>query len=1838
MRAAARPVSDYRVRYSTALKYAGLFTKEPEIIRGLMDANVPLALSLRAFNPYQARKQQGIDEKMLQAGYSNASLEPNVSRAGPSAEEMKQRRDQLLESAKGGGGVFGFLGDVGSGIGHFLTQDIPAAANAVYETVFSPFRAGYATETSFDKDLAEAQRNISGIPVIGQVGQVGSSVAGGIVNYAEGLYRLISGDVSDEQKKDIARGGGDPSSFGSRFSHYFHDLSEKRTPVADADVEWLKGLGKYSASDVDAAREIVTSGAMEDLARSMPALSPQAQDLILRANKDKNASDLLMAMGDVTQTSFGGRLVRATMPDAAPGEWFGPGSMSRGLAAGVAELIATWHIDPTVLAAKGFMAARAAPWTIRFNDADVIDNTVQMFKASDDAFRPKGRLAVRFDQAMDAADQIVVAQAKGVEGKIQAAKVRESWLRRYPGYDATLDTLVAYRSGAADRLRVKTLDEGAADAKEALDAGTQTRSWALEMGGDGTPLWRYTWDDGTKLNAEERARERARMANELSEFVLADAFASGRELTGSRLLMPGQVSINGKLRDAVAPVLEAFSRRDKSVLKQLDEVGTTKINLNGFVATDEAGRWDTLVSPESSQWYRNNYTFGITHMMSRAWRSFERTFSNKVIVPSHPDSTKVFGQLVSQFMPKRQAQMITAQYSASTPAERWVMTRQSIGSLLNVMNLRDTEAGKLIVERLSKGLIPAQDAIQGYRAGGLEHYTTPSNNLIKVGDLQMPAAVHPWQVAEGIQLPNWRELRHLASRNKVLDVVTRTMDGDTANALVRVWKASKVTTFSNMARQVLEGLAFTAWRDPKALQGIRTGRKAVKAAVLEGKVDTNDIKRLVGKVNQFSATDLKTLERVRSTDPEQFVNTVSALLAKNGFDAGASDVLARMASNVDVAEFFGSLKVKGPIRPGWLAAVGPYDRLRKYRAERLRTKGGTLVESSLSRKLDEDLIVGITHAAARRLGYAAESHVFNTSERGNRVNRQLVLDAAGKGIGMRPVKVSNAYEWADDGNLNPMLWAGELGRRMADPTGKTALSLMAHRFLAGRAIKARAAQTGMAIPNIDKISAAQFRKYAQSWGLDESKFTNVDDLMAYMYAEHEWGLPMRTNAGRMHYLPDGTFATSVPDRAVAAYHAGRAAVDDLVHHLGGTIDRAASGAITRIDFPDEMDHILRKVARGDMPTVEDLAKVPAGVRPEGMVAPIYAPTIPTGEGRWQGLANIVSRAYGTVVAQPLENLYLMPAFLSHRRAAYGEIEPFLESLIKRGMPEDQAAYLAETMVADRSIARIFNTSDNPMERTVFAEMSDKWLMFSRANIDFLRRLIHASVASPVGIARANVLMHAGVHTGILHNEPYQDENGNTEQRLTFTYPGSALAQRVFADAGVALGLLPEEILRVPQFNGFKSQVRFLNPGISNPTGFSVNPIFGHTVDFAEKLWPQATVDLERIKRMFSGGQDFEGVEPALSLKNLTPSMFSRFVPLMQKGDADGQFQSAMRAAMMYAEVNGQAPDANASPAEKSRFLDSVKATASNIITMRALFGMFAPATPIAADPEAIELDTLARMQGVPNLRSEFFTIREELARKYPDNFIRANSEAVAEFARRYPGELITNPAAFSIGSTKVQGVEEGYVPYTIEATRWLFENLDFVRENPTVAIALMPKSTADGDFSNEAYKLQLKFDLRTHKDLNEFYNDLVYSDDIGAYYKTRSAYFAAMRENPAVKKSLSAKLDAWEAGWERTHPLAAAELNRRSDPDFVHAEVAPSLDRIIKNIDGLPAGMNSARAGIQEMYDDYATYRKNFMGLGFYDNAGRAKTNSAYQKAGDVKWIGTPLENLWDLMRVTEGR
>jgi hypothetical protein len=188
----------------------------------------------------------------------------------------------------------------------------------------------------------------------------------------------------------------------------------------------------------------------------------------------------------------------------------------------------------------------------------------------------------------------------------------------------------------------------------------------------------------------------------------------------------------------------------------------------------------------------------------------------------------------------------------------------------------------------------------------------------------------------------------------------------------------------------------------------------------------------------------------------------------------------------------------------------------------------------------------------------------------------------------------------------------------------------------------------------------------------------------------------------------------------------------------------------------------------------------------------------------------------------------------------------------------------------------------------------------------------------------------------------------------------------------------------------------------------------------------------------------------------------------------------------------------------------------------------------------------------------------------------------------------------------------------------MLDNLDWVKENQSIAFHLLP--TAEGKWFEAApYRLQFRQELREHKSLEEFYRDAAVSDELSEFFNMSKQVKQAKFMNPGAEKDLDAKFQAWIQRWQQFHPGAAAELDRRNDPNRVHAELAPALGRAAEG--NLPEDIKHLQPALKEMYADYKAYRAAYAQA---PRNQRAAVNGKYRDYGDRRWTGTPLEALWN--------
>lgn len=1837
---ATAPVSDARLRYITNAKYSGMFKDEPEILQAFVNSDVPFSVAQRTMAEISKEKAKQRKDLMEQAGYTTNSMPKDWNDAYSDSQltQPSFNPKPVAPKAPAEKGFFGQLADMGKTIFSGAIEGL----NAAFSPISVPLAAGSAAPDTAPENWIKNNDYIKSIPV---VGQTGAALAEGLIDWTKGLNIVGIGErpLTDAQKEDFRRAGYDPDSRVSRYAYYYQQFNGHRNPVSDDTINKLKN--EFTPQKVDLARELVTSGYFNDPVKNLPGLSPEAQDFARNLStqpQDSPDSKLIQKLQDTSGLSYGGKLAdRFNMEE---------GSKSRAVTSAVGDLATFWFIDPLTMAGG---AAKTIKYGMQGVDAASIDKVVKVLAASDDAFKPVGVNARRFDDVLRTVDTNYNLLKEG--NLTQAAKNTEDFRRLHPDMMGIYDTLTAMRSGAITRVRPR---EGEEQLREAARAGKSNRPAqpfifdSAEVGKE-KPVWSLTNSSKETASAEASAKARAQLADQLGDFVWYEAITSGRPLYQGKMLLPGQVAINARVRSAIAPIRDAFGRQDSKFASFLNSQKSAIDDLDGDVLADAAGRQQILTDSNAQDWVKKNYTgqvlsptFGLQKAFGKAWRYFENSFSNQTLNFNSPESTELFRRWVVQFLPKRNAYSLVNEFANANPAGRYGLWQQTVVASLNASGMRNTPAAKRMYDQLTKGMIPADDAF-GRITGPLEQYTSPAMNTIRVGDSQSAAAVHAFQLSDGVQLPNLRELRRLMNRTSILGYAAGALNNQLFDSVTRAWKVAKVANPANMVRQALELYGLTLGQGTaKAVTDAAQARYLIKAAKGQVKSDLNTVQRAMLKAQEIDNSTLAQLDSaIKSGDVDAYHNIILDALDSQGIKGRTAEALARMGEAVDVRTL-----VPQGLNKLSLALAGPLDFLRRVRvkqAERMGLKES--FDTPWAEHLDNQVVGQYLESSLNDLGAAADNYVLLSENRGQAIRNQI-QEGVSLGFGYKTPRIENTYGWVD--NPSNVQWAHAIRTIQNDE-----LSNLVMRRIAMEATSKRnqiqnlqkmidaANKRGVQVKQIRLVPDAGMVEARKVFGSEEiAKGMTAQDFLAsqrysrdalkdphsfarYLIGEDPIGQNLRDMARRSNYTEDGRLVASPADKLEAVSRHADVMVRDIVSTMGGKIHEDG-----RLYLPSELNDLFQKIADGKKITVADTKAFKNEFRPEGIVTELFVPDITGTKSQMrQRLTNMMGKAYHLTVSGPLASLASHPVFLAHRRMAYDTMAPVFEQLAERGLTPKQSAYLLEAAANKRALNLTFNATDNVTEHSVFSELTDNFLMFQRAQEDFLKRFLRATKTNPALLARARVLVDAAHHSGVVTNQRIQDDDGNEENQLVFVYPGTSAATKIIGDAWASLGGEANDLNMLPQYRGFSSQLRFINPSLTNPLQFSANPIIGMPLKAVRAMFPESSDTVNDWLTVLDGGERYFAEQGTFD--EFLPTVIARIVPIVAKDEKDGQYASALRNALQYAEAAGIMPEPGvATPEEVEKAQDAVRSMVQNILVQRAVFGVIAPSAPQLTQPGDMKTNAHAMAEGISNLKEEWFKILEDQNRLYPDDGARALSESFVEWARRYPaGKSIANPSAFTIGSSQMAG-SDAKAPATTAATQWMLDNLNWVKDNRSIAFYLLP--TAEGKWYEAApYRLQFRTELREHKDLQQFAREVALSDEISQFFDMDKKKNQAKAVNPQYASELDQAFSKWADQWAKFHPAAQAELDRRNDPNVVHEEIAPALGRAANG--ELPAEIKYLQPKLKEMYNDYLTYREVYSAANTFS---RGSINSNYRKYGDAKWAGTPLENLWKAMAKYEDK
>lgn len=1799
---------------------------EPQLAGVFLNTNVPYSIAQRTARQYGVVKAQATGEILNKAGLPNQLTNQQQKAITPPPTQPPE------DTGNWWGDMWGGIGDAAGAVGDSLKSGFNLALegiNEVFSPIQVPFSAGRANQQAPNANNANVyallDRERNGDKAAGDEAArlIGDPLSNAPLTV--GLRSVLGTQpLSGTQQEDMRRAGYDPNSFADRYGWYYDAMEAGQRAVADDDVRTFSQ--EFDPQKVQAVREIITSNALNDGVTD--ALSPHTQEFLAGLQTD-NADPRDKELFDRMTKS-------ATLrPGSLVADMLGleRGSDSANIASAFGDLAFYWYADPIALGAKGLQAYRIANRGVPAADITALENKlVAVRDPSNLSSKPQTVAGKNMDELLDAVDNVhVLTNTKFHSPEMQvragneAAQTMSQFFLRHPDMVNHWDIIAKMRAGKVEFVRPRTGQDLEVNMAAAAKGEPYDASFIKFRDTPGVPT--YVLDRSAPDVLQRTLNEaRGEIVPKMSTWIWHDAVAQGRPLVGSGiLLMPGEVAVNRRVRAWIAPY------RDKAfgVNSRLFDVVNGKHpmpNVQFDQTFDKLS--DMFIGRPGGQWSAANYTSKLQAGLERTLSRYGNTYSGMRIPLDGPESLKTIRRMAISMFGRRYAESIAIKWAQAGPGERKGILDQFHEAFAEAALFKTNPQGRMIYDMFAKGIRP--DIDQPWRVANEVYTANKADNAIKIGNREAAAGVWDYQMSRGTIAPDYMAVRAAQQKFGVLANLTGLFNNRLVHYATSLWKVGKVGNSSNMGRQAIEGYGLLAGD-----QGLRrlynaawTNRRYVVNQTVKGRREVVQLGQASSKIVGGADTkDIQELQRLSNVGDWSGYRTElerigTSLAGRHGLTDEQVHAIANLSEGVKIEDLHRS--------SGGMFFGGLIDPLRKTRLAWQARTGvkDPFVQNPYHNHLDDEFQDGLLKGALNEFGTAADNALLL---QGGRVTDDLT-GAARLGIGGTPSRIPNSRQWLGaQGDAGAMNWFKEFDSRQTDVLGGEVM----------RALAIEARHSGSATIADIMNQAANRAARARNGALPEvlpSHLNTAEDIARWLLRDGAAGSRFRIMADRLAYDDVGgrikvqgqqTQWDAAVDRAVQVQ------LRDAARHTGASID-PNTGAF---HWDAAYNPMLDNLAVGGRVKLDDLHAIDDRLRPTEISAPLYVPNI--GKVTKGNIVDKASKLYAFTVARPLQRLMINPVFIANKNVIMREMEPVANELIARGFTARESAAFLEDAATKYAIKSTFRYTDEVAERSFFSEISSNFLMFQRAGEDFLKRFMRVTAASPQILSRGYMLMEAGQHSGMIYPGPPEDDdqgNGELKQHLVFTFPGSELMAQGVQEAGRALGWGDSDLIQRAIYSSMSSQVRYVNPSLSNPFGFSTSPMIGMPLRIIRYYYPSSDEGItDFLAHAEGGGERFfaeQGVIPSL-----LPTPLARLVPALTQDEQDGQLASAVRNAFIYLGASGHLPGQDATADEVEDAHDAVKAMATNQLVWRAIVGSFSPWAPQYNEPKGLDLppvNVFDQARGIGSLRGEWFDILGQMSRKFGAE--NAFGQAATEWFRRHPdGQSILKPEAFQVGTTDNPG-SAGNAPNANsgpQLTKWMIDNKDWILSHKSVAYYLLP-NFAEAQFSSQGMNDQVRFELREHKDGKEFYDDLRYQMAMREYWQMVNKRSAELASPGRDKQRVYQWFDDWEKGWRIAHPASAAEKDRRMNPEYVKGTLAPALQKIVEQAGPAPSGVDLTVAkSVWQHYSDYqAKYNKTVSGdKGKYD---RAHLNKEYRDDGNKKFLGTPAETLWKAMDIYE--
>ena len=1078
------------------------------------------------------------------------------------------------------------------------------------------------------------------------------------------------------------------------------------------------------------------------------------------------------------------------------------------------------------------------------------------------------------------------------------------------------------------------------------------------------------------------------------------------------------------------------------------------------------------------------------------------------------ETAQNFTLAARQLLPRDMAEFMTTKFLESSADEQVVILRNIYAATMYKYGLGGDVNGKALIEKVLREKFGSQAGFATMRNTEVpEHFMphlepTSVKNLEGTPMLQSEDAIQPYHAAQTIGSLPYNEIAdavtQMRAKKNLMYAIGGSVQGPFAKKVVDAWSLLTLFPRLGVRSAIDEGLMFVLSAPATDLLAYftRKGHKMGKVSTaFTGSEDaTGPILRKLQKViGKTGPQDAITLEK-----REEAMNALAKELNV------APELLRDVQKRTRIAQLAEETYGHGLDKEG----LGYLTQALVYHPDMLNSMASSLVgRSGLSGRYGEEVMQAIVDPSA--LTMALKELNINAGRKTRSIPTRDLLNMSESHLALAHYDnwwkgfIANKVKLANNRTVNPgHVFFSNHGLKTSEDFGK--------------AMDELAASVGVVLNKdlgtyVVKDPEAVKEFLALSARTVEMRARGLDD--AYI---------VRDQAGRILTDLYTTFhggAKNFNQELLDAVGKNRTRLtEEMKSEYPATWSQASAG----IAFPDFM-----KLTAGNRPTGE----INTALEFEGFTDP---------ESLWRSKGNQMMEW----MDQQINAMYRQPAIT----IAYAQTRKNWAGIEKQWIND----YVAATIKADperyanpKSLERLRETgkalgekrftelamqdaadtvlkyADNPNIRSNFSYGVRTVGRYYRATEDFARRIYRMKDVAPRALYRMR-LAHLGLNAS---GSVYTDQQGEM-------YVMMPMDNILFkATNGTLTALMGGGLsgYSQPSFNEFTVKLRMVNPSFQQDAGLPTlsGPIAGLGVIGIKNLL--GYTGLTSAKQLgenidtFALGNIGDNMDVT---RAVVPASLQRLWALLPVNEKSRQEVTAAQQAVAYNAAHGIFLDASATEQDKKDYLDKMRITAHNVIFMRNLMGLIAPATPTVQEGKGVP-DYLKRV-GVTGLRPEFFDILNGITATKTGDVQDPYELALSTFTGKYPGKLIYTVSR-DAKQTRV------LVKNTDQLKNWAIQNQGLIDTYGEAAYIFAPQV---GKFNAATYNYIQAAGLVQNKTLEKYYSDLLVAQDKQSYYdigtKEKEAILATA--NPDERSVIIGEATAARDALKRSNPLLEKAL------------------------------------------------------------------------------------------------